>query len=241
MPEVYFSGPSGRIEGRYHQSENQSSPVALILHPHPLHGGTMNNKVTYHLFKTFVRAGFTVLRINFPGVGKSEGAFTNGVSELNAASTALDWLQANNTEASHFWIAGFSFGAWVAMHIATRRPEIQGFIMVAPPANHYDFAFSMPCPSNGLVIAAEKDTIATVDKVTGLVEEWRQQKNYIIDYEIITGAEHFFIHQLETFDTICEEYINTILAMRVTKPIRKKRRKRKKRDKKYDESDTSWE
>jgi alpha/beta superfamily hydrolase len=241
MSEVYFAGPSGRIEGRYHQNENQSAPVALVLHPHPLHGGTMNNKVSYHLFKTFVRTGFTVLRINFPGVGKSEGSFTNGVSELNSASTALDWLQNNNPEASHFWIGGFSFGAWVAMHIATRRPEIEGFVMISPPADHYDFAFSIPCPSNGLVVAGEKDTIATVDKISALVDEWRQQKNYVIDYNIVADAEHFYVQQLDAMDQTCEEYINTNLAMRVIKPIRKKRRKRKKRDKKYDEVEGSWE
>ncbi len=239
MSEVYFSGPSGRIEGRYHQNENRVAPVVLVLHPHPLHGGTMNNKIAYHLFKTFVRTGFTVLRINFPGVGKSEGAFTNGVSELSAASTALDWLQNTNPEASHFWIAGFSFGAWVAMHIATRRPEIEGFILVAPPADHYDFEFSIPCPSSGLILAGEKDTIATINKVTPLVEKWRDQKNYVVSYEIIPTAEHFFIQQLEKMDEICEEYINTSLAMRVVKPIRKKRRKRKKRDKNYDESEGS--
>jgi alpha/beta superfamily hydrolase len=73
MPEVIISGPAGRIEGRYHQNINPKAPVALVLHPHPLHGGTMNNKITSNIYKAFVSNGFSVLRINFRGVGRSEG------------------------------------------------------------------------------------------------------------------------------------------------------------------------
>ena len=64
MPEVIINGPQGRIEGRYHQNTDPKAPVALILHPHPLYGGTMNNKVVYSLYKSFANNGFTVLRIN---------------------------------------------------------------------------------------------------------------------------------------------------------------------------------
>ncbi|MEY3197186.1 MAG: hypothetical protein RLZZ59_554, partial [Pseudomonadota bacterium] len=87
MPEVFFNGPAGRIEGRYTQSENKSAPVALVLHPHPLYGGTMNNKVVYSLYQTLANNGFTVLRINFRGVGKSQGQFDNGVGELTDSAT----------------------------------------------------------------------------------------------------------------------------------------------------------
>ena len=110
MPEVTFNGPDGRIEGRYHQSENKNAPAALVLHPHPLYGGTMNNKVVYSLYESFKRNNFSVLRINFRGVGRSQGKFDNGVGELTDAATALDWLQNQNPDISNFWISGFSFG-----------------------------------------------------------------------------------------------------------------------------------
>jgi len=237
MSEVYFNGPFGRIEGKYHQNENRNVPVALVLHPHPLHGGTMNNKVTYHLFKTFVRTGFTVLRINFPGVGKSEGEFTNGSAECHVVSTTLDWLQSQNPEASHFWIAGFSFGSLIGMHIVARRPEVEGFIFVAPPASSYDFSFSIPCPASGLVVQGSADTIAKINDVNKLVEDWQKQNTYPVQYNVINDADHFFTNQIEKMDNICEDYINTKLAIRVAKPVRKKRRRRKKRDHRYDEFD----
>ena len=78
MPEVNISGPAGRIEARYHHERGPNTPVALILHPHPQFGGTMNNQVVYHLYYAFQKRGFSVLRFNFRGVGRSEGLFDNG-------------------------------------------------------------------------------------------------------------------------------------------------------------------
>ena len=100
MPEINISGPAGRIEARYHHEPGPNAPVALILHPHPQFGGTMNNQVVYHLYYSFQRRGFSVLRFNFRGVGRSEGLFDNGPGELADAATALDWLQAYNTDAA---------------------------------------------------------------------------------------------------------------------------------------------
>ena len=75
MPEVIFPGPDGRIEGRYHPAKEKGSPVALLLHPHPQLGGTMNNQIVYKLYYTFANRGFAVLRFNFRGVGRSQGTF----------------------------------------------------------------------------------------------------------------------------------------------------------------------
>ncbi|MFM6971999.1 MAG: alpha/beta hydrolase, partial [Alphaproteobacteria bacterium] len=110
MSEVIITGNVGRIEGKYHQNENPKAPVALVLHPHPLYGGTMNNKVTYNLYKAFVNNGFSVLRVNFRGVGKTQGKFDNGIGELMDITSVLNWLHDQNMEATEFWIAGFSFG-----------------------------------------------------------------------------------------------------------------------------------
>ena len=87
MPEVIFAGPEGRLEGRYHHSDAPRAPIAIILHPHPQHGGTMNNKVVYNLYYVFVKKGFSVLRFNFRGVGRSQGEFDNGVGELSGRFT----------------------------------------------------------------------------------------------------------------------------------------------------------
>ena len=169
MPEVMFNGPAGRIEGRYHHGKQPNAPIALILHPHPQHGGTMNNKVVYTLFHAFVSRGFSVLRFNFRGVGRSQGSFDSGKGELCDAASALDWLQTFNPDATSCWIAGYSFGAWIGMQLLMRRPEIDGFISVAPPANSYDFAFLAPCPSSGLIVHGDKDEVVPNADVQKLV------------------------------------------------------------------------
>src|SRR5580704_11897621 len=93
MPEVTINGPAGRLEGRYTHNKTPGAPIALVLHPHPQHGGTMNNRVVYTLFQSFVTAGFSTLRINFRGVGRSQGKYDRGEGEMNDAASAVDWLR----------------------------------------------------------------------------------------------------------------------------------------------------
>ena len=209
MADIIFNGPDGRLEGRYHQNENKAAPVALILHPHPKHGGTMNNKVVYNLYHTFARNGFSVLRFNFRGVGRSQGKFDNGIGELSDAATALDWLQINNQDASTFWIAGFSFGSWIALQLLMRRPELEGFVAACPPANMYDFNFLSPCPTSGLLIQGDQDSIVPVEDVTKLHNKLAAQKSIKVDYKIIPGADHFYRNHMEPFTQTVDEYIQS--------------------------------
>ncbi len=208
MPEVIFNGPEGRLEGRYQHSKEATGPIALVLHPHPQHGGTMNNKVTYALYQLFVKRGFSVLRFNFRGVGRSQGQFDNGIGEMSDAAAALDWMQTNNPNAATCWIGGFSFGAWIAMQLMMRRPEIGGFISLAPPANMYDFTFLAPCPASGQIIQGDKDEIVPKDDVDKLAEKLSSQKNITIDYDVIPGADHFFSKHMDTLNTLAGDYLD---------------------------------
>ena len=99
MPEVIFTGPAGRIEGRYHPAAQKNAPIAIVLHPHPQFGGTMNHQIVYQLYYAFVHRNFSVLRFNFRGVGRSQGSFDHGAGELSDAASALDWAQTINPEA----------------------------------------------------------------------------------------------------------------------------------------------
>ena len=192
MPEIMINGPAGRLEARYHHEGRSENPIALILHPHPQFGGTMNNQIVYHLYYTFQERGFSVLRFNFRGVGRSQGAFDHGQGELSDAASALDWAQSINPEARSCWIAGFSFGAWIGMQLLMRRPEIEGFISIAPPANLYDFSFLAPCPSSGMIVHGDKDAVVPYKDVTGLVDKLKTQKGIVIEQKVIPGANHFF-------------------------------------------------
>jgi len=213
MPEVIMNGPEGRLEGRYQHGEGPNAPIALMLHPHPQHGGTMNNKVIYTLYHLFAERGFSALRFNFRGVGRSQGKFDRGEGELSDAASALDWLQTYNPNASACWIAGFSFGAWIGMQLLMRRPEIEGFISIAPPANLYDFSFLAPCPSSGLIIHGDKDAVVPYKDVTGLVDKLKTQKGIVIEQKVIQGANHFFDGKIESLMESISAYLDKRLKI----------------------------
>lgn len=212
MPEIIFSGPAGRLEGRYQAGKSETSPLALILHPHPQHGGTMDNKVAYYLYHAFAHRGFATLRFNFRGVGRSQGEFDSGVGELSDAASALDWLQSMNPNSTGTWIAGFSFGAWIGMQLLMRRPEIKGFISVAPPANLYDFSFLAPCPSSGLIVQADQDDLVTPISIVKLVEKLKTQKAITIHHDVVKGANHFFETELNQLMSSVNNYLNMRLS-----------------------------
>src|SRR5436190_7378818 len=185
MPEVIFTGEDGRIEGRFHPGRTRNAPIAIILHPHPQFGGTMNNPVVYNLYYAFANRGFAVLRFNFRGVGRSQGSFNHGQGELSDAAAALDWVQSVNPEARTCWIAGISFGSWIGMQLLMRRPEIEGFISIAPPANRFDFSFLAPCPSSGLFVHGDQDRVAPIKEVMALIEKLKTQKGIAIEHAVI--------------------------------------------------------
>ena len=226
MTEVLFNGHAGRLEGRYHQSENPSAPIALILHPHPQYGGTMNNKVVYTLFSCFQNLGFSVLRFNFRSVGRSQGNFEDGPGELSDATVALDWLQSVNPEARQCWIAGYSFGAWIGLQLLMRRPDINNFIAVSPPANEKDFSFLAPCPTSGLITQGCVDEIVTPSSVTTLVKRLNTQRNVSVDYAMIEDADHMYNNHLVDLYKIVGNYV--IDAMKKKTPAKKRRGRRKK-------------
>lgn len=208
MPEVLINGPEGRLEGRYSHSKQPNAPIALVLHPHPQHGGTMNNKVTYTLYQTFVARGFSTLRFNFRGVGRSQGSFDRGEGELSDAASALDWLQTYNPNASSCWVAGFSFGAWIAMQLLMRRPEIASFISVAPPANMFDFTFLAPCPVSGQMLLGNQDELVTEASVAKLAQKLSNQRGISIDYRVIPGANHFFHNHIDDVVAAVTDYLS---------------------------------
>ncbi len=207
MVDLLIPGPEGKIEAKYIHNNDHQSPIVLILHPDPVRGGTMNTKIVFRLYKTFVNNGFSAIRFNFRGVGKSDGIPDDGEGELSDATSVLDWLQQYNTNSKICWVAGFSFGAWISMQLLMRRPEINGFISVSPPANLRDFSFLAPCPSSGLIIPGDRDNIASFDSAKILAEKLQKQKKVDIKFKAIKGADHFYENYSDEFTTIVDNYI----------------------------------
>ncbi|MGB4101297.1 MAG: alpha/beta hydrolase [Alphaproteobacteria bacterium] len=211
MPEILFTGPAGRLDGRYSPGKSPTAPIALILHPHPQHGGTMNNKVVYATYNAFAQRDFATMRFNFRGVGRSQGTYDRGEGELADAAAALDWLQSYNLNCRSVWVAGFSFGAWIGMQLLMRRPEIDTFISIAPPANLLDFNFLAPCPTSGMIVHGEADELVPEASVAKLVHKLSHQRGITIDYRIVPGASHFFNSHLPQLTAHVENYLDQAL------------------------------
>jgi hypothetical protein len=175
----------------------------------------MNNRIVYTMFHAFTKRGFSALRFNFRGVGRSQGTYDRGEGELSDAASALDWLQTYNPNASACWIGGFSFGAWIGMQLLMRRPELDGFLSVAPPANMFDFSFLAPCPASGLILHGDRDEIVPEASVTRLVNKLSAQKDIKIDYRRVEGANHFFNEKSEELGRLVDDYLDVAL----TKPM----------------------
>jgi dienelactone hydrolase len=157
---------------------------------------------------------------NSPTVGPNGLAFEDGVlfgvtaTDVFAidAATALDWMQAYNADAGSCWIAGVSFGAWIAMQLLMRRPEVEGFISVAPPANLYDFTFLAPCPSSGLMVNGARDRVVPTESVRGLVDRLKTQKGIVIDHATVPEANHFFEGRMDGLMEVVDAYLDKRLG-----------------------------
>jgi alpha/beta superfamily hydrolase len=184
MPEVIFQGPKAASKA-VSAPAPPPRPVAMILHPHPQGGGTMNNAIVQALYKTFVPARLRDLRFNFRGVGKSQGIFDNGIGELSDAASRSIGCSRFIPRPSRPGSAGSASAPWIGMQLLMRRPEVRGFISIAPPANMYDFTFLAPCPSSGIIIQGEADEVVTPDAVQKLVDKLRTQRHITIHHSTV--------------------------------------------------------
>ena len=214
VKEIVFSGPDGKLVGKYKKGQSLNPPVALLLHPHPLYGGTMNNPIIMEMFHIFDSFGFSTFRFDFRGVGKSEGKFDNGLGELSDSAAGLDWVQRQNPNTNQCWVAGFSFGALLGMQLLMRRPEIRRFISISPQPNLYDFNFLAPCPASGIIIQGKKDELVPIEDTSRLALKLQSQKSITVDYEEISGANHFYDNEIHKLNKTITGYIERELNSR---------------------------
>ena len=181
--------------------EGAVSGCAVVCHPHPQHGGTMHNKVAHTLARAFVAQGFNTLRFNFRGTEESEGHFDDGVGELDDALAALTWLREQNP-VGPMWIAGFSFGAAIAIRAAI-EVDVAGLISVAPAVSR--FANGMRdqprCP--WLVVQGDEDELVGVAETV----DWLNGLDAGPELLIIIGGEHFFHGKLALVREAVKDFV----------------------------------
>ena len=184
----------GRLEAIL--KEPPASPVkgvALVLHPHPLGGGTMHNKVVFRAAAALNDAGLITLRINFRGVGQSSGEHDEGRGERADVRAGLDYLAANYP-GQEITLCGFSFGSRVGLEVGMTDERVLRMIAIGAPVDKYDFSFLERCRKPILFVHGEHDEYGDVGHLTELVA--RLAKNAQIELRILKGAGHFFDDQL---------------------------------------------
>lgn len=178
--------------------------AALVLHPHPLHGGTMHNKVVFRTARALNDAGLVALRFNFRGVGASTGTHDAGHGEQDDARAGLDYLAANYP-GQQLTLAGFSFGARVALEVGIRDERVKYLIGVGTPLKMYDFSFLASCVKPLLLVHGERDEFGDPAKLRELAA--RLPPAARVRLEIIPGAGHFFDQQLDQLMRIVTEWV----------------------------------
>ncbi len=156
---------------------------------------------------------FSICRVNFRGVGKSDGEFDNGQGELADAAAALDWIERENFDNTQCWISVFSFGSLIAMQLLMRRPEINRFVIISPQPNVYDFSFLSPCPTSGIVIHGKKDELVSSQSINELKNRLSNQKGINVAFDQISDANHFFSRSEESLKKSLNKYISKESAL----------------------------
>jgi uncharacterized protein len=185
-------GPAGRIECAI-DAPADARGVALIAHPHPLFGGTLDNKVVQTLARSFVELGYVAIRPNFRGVGATEGIHDEGRGELEDMAAVLAYAQATFGDAPPV-LAGFSFGSFVQTHLAQRIPP-ERMVLVGVAVKRFD---ARPVPANTLVIHGEVDETVLLSDVL----DWARPQD--LPVVVVPGADHFFHQKLTVLRSIVQ-------------------------------------
>lgn len=186
VERIAIQGPSGPLEAVVEDPGMTGHRCGLLCHPHPLHGGTMDNKVVTTIGRALREAGIPTLRFNFRGVGRSAGKFDEGRGETEDAEAAASWCAAR-WPGRLLVIGGFSFGAYVALRLAQRRPASR-LITIAPPVTSFDFSGLEPPACPWLIVQGDADEVVDPHSVSAWAERLRPRP----EMHVMAAAGHFF-------------------------------------------------
>ncbi len=182
------------IEGLLNKKDEKKGVV--VTHPHPLYGGDMYNMVVESIVYVYQMKGYSTLKFNFRGVGKSQGAYDNGVGEQKDVLSALSFLGDMGME--RIDLAGYSFGAWVNAHALQKDTLTEQMIMVSPPVGFMDFQSIGKMDPLKFVVTGNRDDIAPADVIEKMMSTWNPNARF----EVIDGADHFYGGYLKEFESI---------------------------------------
>jgi len=205
IQSIFVPGPAGKLEALLNAGERPAPYAALVAHPHPLHGGTMHNKVVYHAAKALHGFGLPVLRFNFRGTGLSEGSHDHGRGERDDIRAALDWLEHEYSLPVIF--AGFSFGAATGLKACCPDPRAIGLIALGTPLSAqerlYTYSYLSACTKPKLMISGDHDQYAPIANLRGIFKLAAEPKEFVL----VEGADHFFEGKLPIMRQTISEWL----------------------------------
>lgn len=198
---LFVASPHGRLEAILKAPRGPLRGAALVLHPHPLFGGTMHNKVVFRAASALNDAGLLALRLNFRGVGQSTGEHDEGRGERDDVRAGLDYLTENYPD-QEITLCGFSFGARVGLEVGIGDDRVRRLISIGTPVDKYDFSFLAECRKPILFVQGDRDEFGAVERLRDLVAEIKEP----VELKIIKGAGHFFDDQLDELKAAITEW-----------------------------------
>lgn len=198
---LFIASPHGQLEAILKAPRGPIRGTALVLHPHPLFGGTMHNKVVFRAAAALNDAGLLALRINFRGVGQSTGEHDEGRGEREDVRAGLDYL-AENYPDRQITLCGFSFGARVGLEVGIEDQRVQRLISIGTPVDKYDFSFLEHCRKPILFVQGDRDEFGDVARLRDLAAKIKAP----VELQIIKGAGHFFDDQLDQLKAAITEW-----------------------------------
>lgn len=196
---VYFKSGAIQIEGLYAASDGDRGVV--ISHPHPRMGGSMRNNVVEALAEAFFENGFSTLRFNFRGVGRSEGTYDEGNGEQDDLNAAVTYLVSEGK--TKIVLAGYSFGAWITIRTLERSPDVSDVVLVSPPIDFLDFDWSGSTGRIGLVFCGDRDQFCPMDSLRRLVDSIGCR------LEVVRGADHFYFMKEQALKDGIDAYLKS--------------------------------
>ena len=199
---LFIPTQQGQLEAILKAPHGPMRGAALVLHPHPLFGGTMHNKVVFRAAAALNDAGLVALRINFRGVGQSTGQHDEGRGERDDARAGLDYL-ANNYPGEEITLCGFSFGARIGLEVGMTDERVTRLISIGTPVDKYDFNFLSECRKPILFVQGDRDEFGGVARLSELVAKIKAP----VELKVIKGAGHFFDDQLDELKSAISEWL----------------------------------
>jgi alpha/beta superfamily hydrolase len=201
MPSIMISAGAVQLEAQLRQPKSSPRGAVVLCHPHPVYGGTMDNRVVYRAAKAAAEAGFAALRFNFRGVGQSTGAFDQGIGEKEDVTAAIDWLEAKYPGLP-LALVGYSFGAWVGLHVGCADTRIRALVGLGLPLDLYDFDFLNGTLKPALYIIGTRDEYCSQENLDRL--ELRLPGSSMVSR--IEGSGHFFDGHVEVIQNLIGDF-----------------------------------